>query len=151
MRSQRISLWLLLSAWVACGHTHEATDKPERGPSQAKPSSAERPHKVDRTSGGDSKRSAVPPSDAAVPPLASSPAGLLREDAVPRIQEQLKAKGYLQHQGASGKLDGETEAALRAFQRDRHLPATGMPDDETVQQLGLSAGDIFRGSRPANP
>jgi hypothetical protein len=143
-------LWLLLAAWLACAHTHQATDKPEpdSAPSQPKPSSVERHRQVDKSLGKDPKRASASSLEGA-PPVSSSPTGLLREDAIERIQGRLEVNGYLQHKDASGKLDGRTKEALRAFQRDRNLPATGIPDDETVRQLGLSADHIFRNSSPA--
>jgi len=152
LRSRSLPLCLLVTAWLACGHTHQATDKPQTDsePSQPKPSSGEE----HRKSAGNSSRPARHPTSSpeTAPPIASSPAGLLREDAIARIQDRLKAKGYLQHTEASGKLDGVMEEALRAFQRDCNLPATGIPDDETVRQLGLPASQIFRASAgSANP
>ena len=53
-----------------------------------------------------------------------------------QIQKQLMELGY-----APGKLDGrwgrQTENALKEFQRDKHLPATGEIDSETRFNLGL--------------
>ena len=79
-------------------------------------------------------------------PIATSPTGLLKAHAVEDIQERLKSKGHLSADDASGKLDGPTREALRAFQRDAGLPATGVPDDATVQKLGLRPSEIFRAS-----
>jgi peptidoglycan hydrolase-like protein with peptidoglycan-binding domain len=72
----------------------------------------------------------------------------LREGAAESIQAKLVDGGYLEKDATSGKLDGRTERALRNFQREQSLPATGVPDDLTLQKLGLSPQDLFRSSSP---
>jgi len=98
----------------------------------------------------------APPVDRAAPPahapaaagpratpVASSPSELLKPGAGARIQEKLNGVGLL-HEEPSGELDSQTLEALRQFQRDSDLPATGMPDDATVRKLGLDPGDVFK-------
>ena len=46
------------------------------------------------------------------------------------------------------RFDGDTQAALRRFQRERGLPSTGIPDDATVRKLGLDPRDVFKSSVP---
>jgi hypothetical protein len=93
---------------------------------------------------------ARPPSDEPAPtiPLATSPSGLLKPGAEKKIQEKLSDKGVLDDKSPSGELDGPTREALRRFQHDQGLPATGMPDDATVKRLGLDPGDIFKAGQP---
>jgi len=64
--------------------------------------------------------------------VATSPQGLLQPGALDKVREKL------------GLSKGEgTDAALRRFQREHDLPATGMLDHETVEKLGLSPDEIF--------
>jgi peptidoglycan hydrolase-like protein with peptidoglycan-binding domain len=77
-------------------------------------------------------------------PIAASPADLLKPGAEQRIQERLASEGLLDHQDVSGKLDGKTRQALRRFQQSSDLPATGVPDQETVRKLGLDPEQTFR-------
>jgi peptidoglycan hydrolase-like protein with peptidoglycan-binding domain len=73
----------------------------------------------------------------------SSPAALLAPGAARDIQEKLAKSGDLD--GApSGELDGPTRAALARFQRAHDLPATGIPDDATVEKLGLQPAAVFK-------
>ena len=76
-------------------------------------------------------------------PLTTSPAGLLREGAAKKIQQRLARAGAPAEMKASGELDGPTRAALARYQRAHDLPATGDPDDATVQRLGLDPDEVF--------
>lgn len=96
--------------------------------------------RADRPLVGDSREGA--------PPLATSPAGLMKPNAVEKIQEKLAKDGHLQKHD-KGKLDQATREALRGFQREHNLPATGLPDDVTVQKLGLGPDELFRAAKDA--
>jgi peptidoglycan hydrolase-like protein with peptidoglycan-binding domain len=54
-----------------------------------------------------------------------------------RIQLALNSRGY-----CNCKIDGQfgtaTENALKQFQRDQGLNATGLPSSDTLQRLGIS-------------
>lgn len=64
------------------------------------------------------------------------PVGLSTE-AILRVQQALNNSGY--HLGnPDGKAGSATLAALKRFQADRHLPATGKFDDITLAALGVS-------------
>ncbi len=52
------------------------------------------------------------------------------------LQLRLVALGYFQER-AKGEFGKETEAALRAFQRDNRLPETGITDEKTMNLLKL--------------
>lgn len=127
------------AAVSGCGHTHTAsdtgataTDKAAAKPA-AKPRddiSAEAPGKTIRSEGG--------------APLATSPAGLLKPEAVQALQQKLASHGELAEADRSGRLDGPTHKALREFQRANNLPATGMPDNLTIQKLGLEPDQLTR-------
>ncbi|HEV8370784.1 MAG TPA: YCF48-related protein [Pyrinomonadaceae bacterium] len=61
----------------------------------------------------------------------------LTPEAITRVQEALNNTGY--HLGIpDGKGGPVTLAALKRFQSDRHLPATGKFDDITLSALGVS-------------
>ncbi|HLE63632.1 MAG TPA: YCF48-related protein, partial [Pyrinomonadaceae bacterium] len=61
-------------------------------------------------------------------------------EIVLRAQEALSAAGY--HVGSlDGKVGKQTVAALKKFQGDRHLPASGKFDQLTLAALGLSTAD----------
>jgi hypothetical protein len=132
------------AAGLGCGHTHTASDTgaksaaktaaPEsaadKSASKRGDISAEAPGKTIRSENG--------------PPLATSPAGLLKPEAVKKVQEKLVSHGQLAKADQSGKLDGPTHKALREFQRANNMPATGAPDDLTIQKLGLKPGELTR-------
>lgn len=70
-------------------------------------------------------------------PVSTSPAGLLAPGADDKIRDKLAAAGF----AADGK---SMKGGLRRFQRANDLPATGIPDHETVKKLGLDPNEIFR-------
>lgn len=70
--------------------------------------------------------------------MAASPEALLGRQEVARVQQALAGKGLLgEHR--QGELDGPTTEAVRRFQQQRGLAATGVPDRETLRELGMSA------------
>jgi photosystem II stability/assembly factor-like uncharacterized protein len=75
------------------------------------------------------KRSTTPRSATKRPALSA--------DVIMQVQEALNNAGY--HLGTpDGKAGPATLAALKRFQGDRHLPATGKFDDITLGALGVS-------------
>lgn len=82
------------------------------------------------------------PEEQGVPPkgerprVPASPEALLAPGAVTEIQRALAEEGLL---GAhrEGELDRPTSAAVRRFQAQQGLAATGMPDRETLRRLGI--------------
>jgi peptidoglycan hydrolase-like protein with peptidoglycan-binding domain len=86
---------------------------------------------------------AAPPPDAASPATAAPQPASLAPEAAPQaaapmsgkeLQEVLTALGY-----KPGRIDGKpgprTREALKLFQKDAGLPATGVLDAETTQRL----------------
>lgn len=71
------------------------------------------------------------------------PSGQVRE-----VQQTLADRGY-----SAGPVDGRmgprTQQALRDFQRDRNLQASGQPDQQTLAALGLEGGGTQTGQMPA--
>ncbi len=132
----------LAGAW-SCSHTQTATDQPKQSaePERSPPKRETKPR-----ADGPEDRGA---RDDAALPLATSPAALFEPGAVEALQRALIDRGYLSSGASSGgapsgKLDGPTDKALRSFQEDSSLPATGVPDDLTVRKLGLDVSDIFK-------
>lgn len=109
-------------AGAACAHPRRATD--------------ERPRREKREAPDDPNAKGVPAAPGR-PQAPASPEGLLTGGTVGRIQAALADRGYLARH-RSGELDDATRAALRKFQADEGLAATGMPDRETLSRLGLS-------------
>jgi hypothetical protein len=111
-------------------------------------------HVGEPAAGGDGERGArtpaargagrrVPPAPGR-PPLAPSPQALLTPGAARKIQQALASRGLLEGESTTGKLDRKTSAALRRFQEQEGLAATGAPDHETVSRLGLDPQQVFR-------
>ena len=67
------------------------------------------------------------------------PTPALPEEIVLQAQEALARMGY-QVGVPDGKAGKQTEAAVKRFQGERHLPQTGTLDQLTLSALGLSAG-----------
>jgi len=147
MRSPTLIVGFLLGAAAGgCAHTHTAGDSGAGTTANQRPESATKAEKED-SAGRPAHHAGVTVTSgtrADAPPLATSPAGLLKPDAIEAIQEKLASRGELSEKRESGTLDAPTRAALREFQRKNNLPATGMPDDLTVQKLGLDPGRVFR-------
>ncbi len=89
----------------------------------------------------DASAKGVPPRGVH-PRVPAAPEALLAEGAVGRIQRALAARGLLQGH-REGELDTPTSAALRKFQRDEGLAATGFPDRETVRRLGIEPEEAY--------
>lgn len=92
----------------------------------------------------DSAGKGVPPRGAS-PRVPAAPDALLADGAVREIQRALAGRGLLRGH-REGDLDAPTSAALRKFQADEGLAATGFPDRETVRRLGLDPEEAYRTS-----
>ena len=70
---------------------------------------------------------------------------------IKKVQEALKAKGL--NPGAEGKMDAQTQRALREFQQANNLPMTGALDEKTAQKLGVNLGgdSTFGNSGSSSP
>ena len=76
-----------------------------------------------------------------------------------QVQQALKAKGY-DPGTINGVMGSQTQEALRRFQKENGLPATGTVDAQTAKALGLSSsasgttspsGDRSGGSSGSSP
>src|SRR5918994_4385584 len=62
---------------------------------------------------------------------------VISSDDIKKAQEALKAKG--KDPGAvSGRMHAKTQEALREFQKENDLPATGVLDKKTADKLGVT-------------
>jgi hypothetical protein len=149
-------LTLVAPIGLGCGHTRRADDVPvaksESEPREKTPkrSAAERGD-VATESHRKAAAASPPKADAESskdgPSLATGPEGLLADGAAEKIQERLRERDLLKGDVSSGHWDEPTRAAVRTFQRDNGLPATGMPDDVTIGKLGLKPADVFRSTK----
>ena len=64
-----------------------------------------------------------------------------RGGSVLKVQNELYARGFLTEEG-DGRYGRNTESAVRAFQQENGLEATGIVDDETMNLL-LYSGDAL--------
>jgi len=82
----------------------------------------------------------LPGQQGTIPEIVERPGAMnpmvVSPQEVRKAQETLKAKGY-DPGPASGTLDTRTQEALRKFQQDNNLLATGVLDDKTASQLGI--------------
>jgi hypothetical protein len=82
------------------------------------------------------------PGDPDAVPVATRPEALLAPGAEEKIRERLVANGYLADDAKPSV--GAMRDSIRRFQRAQDLPATGVPDHETVERLGLDPDETFR-------
>jgi hypothetical protein len=80
-------------------------------------------------------------------PFAPAPEGLLQPGAIEAIQDRLGVQGLIPASQRSGRLDAATREALRRFQVQTGLPATGLPSYRTVEALKLPGNKIFFSAR----
>lgn len=58
------------------------------------------------------------------------------EQQTKKVEQALKEKGF-EPGRVDGVIDSQTQIALLEFQRDHNLPATGIVDGQTAEQLGI--------------
>jgi murein L,D-transpeptidase YcbB/YkuD len=67
----------------------------------------------------------------------SRPVASIPTERIVEIQSALIKAGYLRSP-ASGQYDAATVEAMKSFQLDNGLPATGLPSAQTLKRLGVS-------------
>ena len=133
--AETLSIAFFALAFVGCAHAK--TTEP------AEPEAAEKPSSTERAPRTGKLRVAPTGDQPKTTPLAPEPLGLLRPGAEQRIRDKLTEGGFMKEDA-----NASTEAALRRFQAAHDLPATGVPDHETVRRLGLNPDDLFRKAAP---
>jgi peptidoglycan hydrolase-like protein with peptidoglycan-binding domain len=115
------------AALAGCGGVRRVPDaEPEPGAASGK-AKVEQPDRP-------SDRGVEPKGDR--PRIPAAPEALLAEGAIGDLQAALASRGLLgEHR--RGELDDATSRALRRFQEQEGLAATGFPDRETLSRLGV--------------
>jgi hypothetical protein len=72
------------------------------------------------------------------PPSAGHQDMAVTSEHIKKAQDALKTKGH--NPGSDGKMDDKTQQALREFQKNNDLPATGVLDEKTAAKLGVNLG-----------
>jgi peptidoglycan hydrolase-like protein with peptidoglycan-binding domain len=136
MRTRALAIALVTAA--ACRHPQHVTDVPAK----------ETPNTTEGRSAQKAKASVHPGGGR--PTVPSAPEGLLAPGAVADIQVALAGRGFLKAH-AKGELDTPTSEALRKFQQTQDLAATGFPDRETLEKLGLDPQKLYGRKDEAKP
>ncbi len=77
------------------------------------------------------------PRGEAEPRIQSNPQAMLGRDTIARLQRELGRRGLLSRH-EEGTLDVPTRDAIGRFQQQQGLAATGIPDRQTLIDLGVS-------------
>jgi peptidoglycan hydrolase-like protein with peptidoglycan-binding domain len=123
---------------IGCAHTKTTDDGTEKD-GQKTEAKADKPRAVE---GGSHKAGGDAARHSGEIPVATAPAGLLAPGAEVKIRDRLAAQGYVPDDAK--RSDAAMKEGIRRFQRAHDLPATGIPDHETVKDLGLDPDQIFR-------
>jgi len=115
----------------------------------------------DRREAGEERRPATsdaPPRDEGQPaqhgrpPLPATPSSLVTADAARQLKQELRTRGFLEKPSPGPELDAATSDALRQFQQQEGIAATGFPDQETLRRLNIDASEAYRGApQETNP
>ncbi len=93
----------------------------------------------------------LPGQQGTIPEIVERPSAMnpmvVSPQQVRQAQDTLKTNGY-DPGPASGTLDTKTQEALRKFQQDNNLLATGVLDEKTAARLGI---DMKQKSDPGKP
>lgn len=125
----RLALALALLG-LACQTTRVGREEEQRGEAPAAPEAPARRGPEAKARPGQ-------------PPVPAAPQGLIQDAGARKVREALAARGYLAGSEGAG-LDAEASAALRRFQQEEGLAATGFADRETLRRLGLEPKEVYR-------
>lgn len=85
----------------------------------------------------------------AQPPQAGDTQSMaVTSEDIKKAQEALKAQGL--NPGTDGKMDAQTQQALRQFQQANDLPVTGVLDEKTAEKLGVNLGAAGQSTTPGS-
>ena len=107
-------------------------------------SDAKAPPRGAETSGSEPPRDTGQPAEHGRPPLPATPSSLVTDSAARQLKDTLRDRGFLKKPSTGPELDAATSDALRQFQQEEGLAATGFPDQETLRRLGIDAEEAYR-------
>jgi hypothetical protein len=139
MRRRWPTLVIAIALAGGCAHTKVTDDGTDK---ESKKEEAKEPKPRAAPEGRVKQGGELHPGNRDAVPVATTPGGLLVPGAEDKIRERLVAGGYLAPDAKSS--DGAMRDALKRFQRAKDLPATGIPDHETVKRLGLDPDQTLR-------
>jgi hypothetical protein len=131
---------MLMLIAFACTHDKSATGGGGAGESEAASQPSTKPKSTKKPVAEPTGPHAAPGR----PQLTPSPAGGMIPGGVEEIQDALKQQGLLGADYKRGELDETTAVAIRRFQEQNHLAQTGVPDHQTVRELGLDVDRVFK-------
>ena len=143
MRGMRVHVAAGCALLLAAACAHPSTTGRNTGPRDA---TATQPGLSDVRA-----REVTPKTPVGHPPLAASPSELLEPGARQKIAQALVSRGFVDSADAKGET---LSTGLRKFQESQGLAATGFPDHETVQRLGIDPKEVdkslenFSGTEP---
>jgi hypothetical protein len=133
---------------IGCAHAkttdaEQTTPAKEDGKEEKSASAPPAPAAPPAKKSGGGAHARAPHRDPGAVPVASSASGLLAPGAEQQIRDKLIAGGFMDAP-AKGDRPPSLRAPLERFQDANNLPATGMPDAETIRKLGLDPEAILR-------
>jgi peptidoglycan hydrolase-like protein with peptidoglycan-binding domain len=111
----------------------DAADRPEDGREERQPETSAAP-----------PRDKGQPAEHGRPPLPATPSSLVTAAAARQLKAELRTRGFLENPSPGPELDAATSDALRKFQQEEGLAATGFPDQETLRRLNIDASEAYR-------
>ena len=109
------------------------------GPAVPQPGPQTQPTIPGQPAPGLPQTSPMPGQPGTIPERAQQPRPseqmVVSAEQIKKAQEALKARGL--NPGTDGKMDEKTQQALRDFQKQNNLPATGVLDEKTADKLGI--------------
>ncbi|HET7753607.1 MAG TPA: peptidoglycan-binding domain-containing protein [Anaeromyxobacteraceae bacterium] len=153
-RAHRVwRLWLaaaLAAAVAGCAQVRRVGDQgrgrgdEKAGEGQPSTSAAPPRHEGEPSSSAAPPRDEGQPAEHGRPPLPATPSSLVTAGAARQLKEELRNRGYLKAQSSGPELDAATSDAVRRFQQEEGLAATGFPDRETLRRLNVDPKSAYR-------
>ena len=135
-------LLVALALGGACAHAKTTDDGTEKATAKESKEDDRKEEPKSRPRAGGTKGGELHPGNPDAIPVATAPDALLLPGADEKIRERLIAGGFLP--ADADKSKGATRGGIQKFQKAQDLPATGVPDAETVKRLGLDPDKTFR-------
>jgi len=121
---------------MSCLHARETKETEEAKAEAKTPAEKEK-----------AEEKAKPPQRAETLTTSKTTKQMFKPEGLKRLQVALSVKATDVEE--TGRLDDATQESLRKYQKDQGLPATGLPDYETLRRLGLKPEEVFHRDTPA--